>query len=238
MNDDNGGSRPAQYWPAPLADSARQAPSGPPELVIPERRIGRTVVICVLVGVLVVAAVATVGAVMRGEENARAAGPPHTITIPASVDGYDRLTGSVADRTVESIRQGARDAGGESPAAASISDNATIAVYQNNNDDRRFVFIGISAGADPEMGKELRSHSASHEADEIFDGEGDFSNEHDFATGPFGGVLRCGDGTGDSVPTSICVWVDGSTVGMLLAPKTSDGALAGTTLDFRNAAEH
>jgi hypothetical protein len=232
VNDGNGGRRPGQYWPAPLADSASQTP---PEIVIPERRLSRHVVgFCVIAGLVIPASIVAFFAI-RGHENSR---PPHTITIPASVEGYERMTGSVANRTAEAMRQAARNGAEDgSSAAGDVADKAVIGVYQQGDDPhRRVVFIGATAATNHELGKELRAHSASRNAGEIFDGEGGITGTRDFEPGPFGGVLRCGAGSGAT--TAMCVWADGSTIGMFLASDGDVGALARLALDFRSAAEH
>lgn len=229
MNDHNGGRWPGQYWPAPLADSTSQAP---PELMIPERRLsGRVVGFSVIAGLVVLAAIVTT-LTSRGHKKA---GPPHTITIPASVDRYGRMTGSVANRTVEAMRQSVRNEA-EDGASADVADNAIIGVYQQDEGpNRRFIFLGATAAANHTLGKELRAHSASRNADDIF-GEGGITGSRDFDPGPLGGVLRCGTGNGGT--TSMCVWVDGSTVGMFVSPNADVGTLARVALDFRGAAEH
>ncbi|WP_433174353.1 hypothetical protein [Actinoallomurus sp. CA-150999] len=232
---DDGGRRPTRYWSAPLAGSTRQAPDEPLPPIPDERGTARTIGRYFVVGILVSLGLATAGAVMRGWKNA---GPSHTITVPDSVDQYDRLTGNVTERIIAGIRASAANRTGVGEARA---DEAAVAVYgRNQKTDQRLIFIGFSTAASPEIGRELRSHSASHEADELFRGEGHFSNERDFEPGRFGGVLRCGTGDAGSSASasSMCVWVDGSTVGMVLTAKTAPAALAGTALAFRNAAEH
>jgi hypothetical protein len=230
VNDHNGGRWPEQYWPAPLADSTSQAPL---ELMIPERRLsGRAVRFSVIAGVVVLAAIVTT-LMVRGHKKA---GPPHTITIPASVDHYERMTGSVAKRTVETMRQAARNEA-EDGSSADIADNAIIGVYQQaEGPNRRFVFLGATAATNHTLGKELRAHSASRNADNIFGGEGGVTGTRDFDPGSLGGVLRCGTGNGGTM--AMCLWVDGSTVGMFASPNADVGTLARVALDFRAAAEH
>ncbi|GAA4628368.1 hypothetical protein GCM10023196_044390 [Actinoallomurus vinaceus] len=228
----DGERRPTRYWSAPLAGSTRQAPAEPLSPIPEERGTVRKIGRYVGVGILVFTALATAGSVMRGWKNA---GPSHTITVPDSIDQYNRLTGNVADRVIASMRAAAAKNTGE----AARADAAAIAVYdKNQKPDQRLIFIGFTTDADPEMGRELRSHSASHEADGLFRGEGHFSSQRDFEAGRFGGVLRCGTGDAGFSFSSMCVWVDGSTVGMLLATKAAADDLAGTAFDFRNAAEH
>jgi hypothetical protein len=230
VNDHGGGRRPERYWPAPLADSMSQAP---PELMIPERRLsGRVVSFSVIAGLAVLAAI-LIPLISREYKKA---GPSHTITIPASVDQYERMTGSVANRTVETIRQAARNEA-EDGSSANIADNAIIVVYQQAKDPgRRFIFLGGTAATDRTLAKELRAHSASRNADDMFDDEGGVTGTRDFDPGPLGGVLRCGRGNGGT--TAMCVWIDGSTVGMFVSPRTDVGTLARIALDFRGAAEH
>ncbi|GAB3966397.1 hypothetical protein GCM10029978_031460 [Actinoallomurus acanthiterrae] len=228
----DGERRPTRYWSAPLAGSIPQAPAEPLPPIPEERGTVRKIGRYVGAVILVFTVLATAGAVMRGWKNA---GPTHTITVPDSVGQYDRLTGNVADRVIARMRAAAASNTGESARA----DQAAIAIYdKNHKPDQRLIFIGFSADADPDMRRELRAHSASHEADELFRGEGHFSNEQDIEPGRFGGVLRCGTGDAGSPFSSMCVWVDGSTAGMLLAMKTVANDLAGTTFGFRNAAEH
>jgi hypothetical protein len=226
VNDHNGG----RYWPAPLADSTSQEP---PELMIPERRLpGRVLRFGAIAGLVVLAAIVTT-VISRGHKKS---GPSHTITILDSVDQYERMTGSVADRTVEAMREAGRD-GAEGGSSADIADNAIIGVYQRSESpNRRFIFLGATAATNHPIGKELRAHSASRNADNIFDEEGGITGTRDFAPGPLGGVLRCGTGKGGT--TTICAWVDDSTVGMFVSPNADIGTLARVALDFRGAAEH
>jgi hypothetical protein len=229
LNDHSGG-RPERYWPAPLADPTSQAP---PELMIPEHRLsGRVVRFTVIAGLAVLAAI-LIPLISREYRNA---GPSHTITIPASVDQYERMTGSVANRTVETMRQAARNEA-EDGSSAGFADDAIIGVYQQAEDpDRGFIFLGGTAATDHTLAKELRAHSASRNADDIFDDEGGVTGTRDFDPGPLGGVLRCG--RGDDGTTAMCAWIDGSTVGMFVSPGTDVGTLARIALDFRRAAEH
>ncbi|MGH3373102.1 MAG: hypothetical protein ACRDP6_00035 [Actinoallomurus sp.] len=243
----------------------RKRPYGRPRSPIPHRRVlslrteifhgfrrdgeaARAVGIRVLVAVLAFVALtvmAFVSALMKGDEKApRTAGPPHTISLPSSVDAYKghyrRATGNVVDRFVARMRKSSKTDGGKlSSQEATVYDKAAIAVYEKNRDfDQRFIFLGMTAAIDPSLAEELGSNSPANEADEIFRGEGDFPNTSDFPPGAFGGVLRCGIGKVGSTPSAMCAWVDGSTLGVFLAPKLSAADLASIALTFRDGAEH
>ena len=120
-----------------------------------------------------------------------------------------------------------------------MTSKAIVEVFRKNNDfDHRFVFYGYSAAAVPELASELRSTPLSQQVDQAFLGEGGIPNTSDYPAGPFGGILRCGAGTIDSTPASMCSWADGTTTGTLLAPNLPAADLAAIALAFRDAAEH
>ena len=158
----------------------------------------------------------------------------HTITLPTSAGGYERKQGNVADRLTASMRA----AFSKDPTTAALLGNAKIGLFTSGT--KQVVFVGIGANDSSALGDELRTHSASNEVDSIFTGAG-VANATDYPTGPFGGALRCGQGSSSGTPMSICAWADSSTMGEILAPTTSGltpSQLAPIALDFRNAAEH
>jgi hypothetical protein len=159
---------------------------------------------------------------------------PHTVTIPHSFSGYTRTTGSVADRAAKTIRKEMDRANSK---YAAIYAKAKIAIYTERQAAYRpLFFLGLSASDSPEIGAEFRSSTPSTEVDSVFMGMG-VTDAKDYPAGPLGSVLRCG-----TTPTgagTACAWADSSMLGVVITPQTSGvKALAGTTLDLRNAAEH
>jgi hypothetical protein len=168
--------------------------------------------------------------------SAPAAGGHHSLTIPASVDDYRQLTGSVADRLAETMR---KSVGNQQGAYGEALAKSKIAIYAKNGDSTRpLIFVGLSADDSPAIANELQSRSPSEEVDSTFIGMG-IGDTKDYPAGPLGGVLRCGTGTTGTGSAAACAWADSSTVGALITPANSSvPVLAQTTLDLRNAAEH
>jgi hypothetical protein len=152
---------------------------------------------------------------------------PHSIDIPASFGDYKRVTGSVADRLAQKMRN-SLDSSGKTYAKAKIG-----IYYKNGGSQQPLIFVGMSANDIPELASELRSRASSEEVDSMFLGMG-VTDTSDFPAGPLGGVLRCGKRT-----TAACAWADGSVVGMVVTPLSPDiVSLGATTLALRTAAEH
>jgi hypothetical protein len=163
-------------------------------------------------------------------------GVPHSIVVPTDFDDYHRLTGSVADRLIESMRKSA--GAGEGSYAEAVN-KSKVAIYTRNGDDtQRLIFVGVSGNDSPTIAAELRSRTSSEEVDSTFLGMG-ITDTKDYPAGPLGGVLRCGIGTlSGGTRAAACAWADSSTVGSLLTPAGVDlDDLAHTTLDLRSAAE-
>jgi hypothetical protein len=219
------------------ATGPEQYGSPPPPLMpypqsAPQSRIGRnTVVFGVLIFLLI--AVPVVVSVMTDGDGRPV--PQRTIYLPASLNDYEHVSGNVADRLIAEMR---KSNGDNSPEERAIDQKATMAIYEKNKDfDRRFLFIGFSASDDPTLARSLRSGTPSRIVDQAFLGGGKFSDTQDFQPGHLGGVLRCGAGKNDAGDLTMCVWVDGSTMGTIAAPGISVKDLAGLTFEFRAVAE-
>lgn len=155
----------------------------------------------------------------------------HTITLPSSAGGFSRTNGNVADRMTASLRS----AFSKDPATAAIFQNAKIGLFTSG--DKQVVFLGLSASDSPQLATELSSHPSSFEVDSMFTGAG-IANANDYPTGPFGGTLRCGQGSSAGTPMAMCSWADSSTFGGIIGPNMAPASLAPVALSFRNAAEH
>lgn len=154
----------------------------------------------------------------------------HTITLPSSAGGFSRTNGNVADRMTASLRS----AFSKDPATAAIFQNAKIGLFTSG--DKQVVFLGLSASDSPQLATELSSHPSSFEVDSMFTGAG-IANANDYPTGPFGGTLRCGQGSSAGTPMAMCSWADSSTFGGIIGPNMAPASLAPVALSFRNAAE-
>jgi hypothetical protein len=163
------------------------------------------------------------------------AGLPHSIVVPKTVGDYHQMTGSVADRLAQTMRKSMGDSQG---AYAEAYSKAKIAIYSKDGDAAHpLIFVGMSGNDSPAIANELKSRSPSEEVDSTFIGMG-LGDAKDYPAGPLGGVLRCGTGAMGAGTAAACAWADSSTVGAVLQPQSGGAAaLAGTTLDLRNAAE-
>ncbi|TQL99567.1 hypothetical protein FB559_5259 [Actinoallomurus bryophytorum] len=164
------------------------------------------------------------------------AGVPHSIVVPKSVGDYRLLNGSVADRLASTMR---KSMGDSAEGYAEVYAKAKIAIYTKNGDTARpLIFVGLVGSDSPQFAAELKANSPSKEVDSTFLGMG-IDNAEDYPAGPLGGALRCGAGSVGAGEATACAWADSSTVGMLIETGGSGApALAKTTLDLRNAAEH
>jgi hypothetical protein len=229
---------PEPYGSAPYG-SAPPIPSPPPLMPYPQSapqsRIGRNTVTFGVLIFLLIAVPVVVNAMTSGDRRPPPPVPQHTISLPASLNGYEHVSGNVADRLIADMR---RSNGDNSPEERAIDQKATMAIYEKNKDfDRRFIVIGFSASDDPTLAKALRSGTPSRIVDQAFLGGGKFPDTQDFRPGQLGGVLRCSAGKGDSGELTMCVWVDGSTMGTIAAPGISVKDLADLTFAFRAGAE-
>jgi hypothetical protein len=165
-----------------------------------------------------------------GAPEANPTDPSHSIDVPASIRDYRRIKGSAADRLVQNMRKSMGKSG-------NTYAKAKIGIYlRKGNAGQPLLFVGMSGSDIPELAAELRSRSASEEVDSMFMGMG-VTDTSDFPAGPLGGVLRCGKGATGA--NAACAWADGSVVGMVLTPTSSDiVSLGATALALRNAAEH
>ena len=247
-----GNTQPGPYGGpvGPGPDAQGMWPYGPPQ---PPKKTNKGLITGLLIAGAVVVlggAAVAVGVASSGDDNKPAAasgaaspssspsevdaGVPHSLTVPRSVGGYRRLTGSVADRLASTMRKSM----GEGSDADDYS-KARLAIYTKGGATTRpLIFVGIAAGDSPAITEELKTNSPSQEVDSMFINLG-FGDAKDYPAGPLGGSLRCGKGAMSGTTGAACGWADSSTSGLLLAPGTSDVAkLASTTLALRNSAEH
>jgi hypothetical protein len=256
-----GGTQPqGGIYGGPYGQTPSYGPGGPGFGTEPPKKSRTGLIVGLAVGAAVVVlggAAAIIGVASGGDKPASAASPlssgassssaaatpssgdggNHTLTLPATVGPYHRMTGTVADRLAETMRKAMnQDSSGK---YADVYAKSKIAIYAKNGDATRpLIFVGLSANDSPSIAEELRTRTPSEEVDSTFLGMG-LGDAKDYPPGPLGGVLRCGTGPMGGSTAAACAWADSSTVGALIAPQSgSAAALAGTTLDLRNAAEH
>ncbi|WP_285627694.1 hypothetical protein [Actinoallomurus iriomotensis] len=158
----------------------------------------------------------------------------HSIVPPMTVGTYRRLTGNVADRLVQRMRQSMVK---EDRQHADVYAKWKIAIYTYGGDpDRRLLFVGMSAKDSPKIAEAMRTTCPSELVDQMFLGTG-VAQTKDYAPGHFGGVLRCGKGDLGGMTAMTCAWADSSTFGMVAQPQKSAATLARVTLRLRDAAE-
>jgi hypothetical protein len=140
------------------------------------------------------------------------AGPPHTLTFPASIDGYQQVDGPSGTDDQPSFGQALCDV------PALYSD------YQNSQGS----FVTL------EDGHHASQWSTFNDFWGVFFAAGG-EPEVPVPAGPLGGQAAC---TTDSMGT-ICTWFDDDTFGELDGGSgMSPGQCASVMLAFRNAVEH
>jgi hypothetical protein len=154
--------------------------------------------------------------------------------LPATLAGMTRLShqGALAMITVL--------LGDSSVAQADASGGAAPIVggYVGDSEADQLVFIGNSVSRDPALKRRLARMSASGLAGQVLTAAG-ASTVLDVDSGALGGVVRCGQlwVTSSHETDGACVWVDGSTLGMVLAPDSSVGTAATLLATLRTAVE-
>jgi hypothetical protein len=113
---------------------------------------------------------------------------------------------------------------------------AKIGFYNNASATRVLVFIGFTSAGNPQIAPFFKSPATG--IDEFLLGGG-VSSANVVPAGTLGGTMKCGE-RASSVGghDAVCVWMDSSTLGMLLEPGGTAAQLAPVALSFRNRAEH
>jgi hypothetical protein len=202
----------------------------------PPRRKGLIIALCLVgVAVLIVAGLAAIG-LASGKKDKAVSGPPRTMTVPASSNGYMLMSGNVADRVAEEMKSSMTS---KSNPGGNTFSNAKIGIYTKGSADQpSMIFLGLSAADTPAFAKELKNRSQSAEVDTAFIGAG-IKDTKDFPAGPLGGVMRCGHKVEGAATLQMCVWIDHATMGLVLPIDAADeDAAAAIALKFRADAEH
>jgi hypothetical protein len=184
----------------------------------------------------VVAALVAVGLVVVF----RASGghePARRVSLPDSAGNY-QLIRSVDGKTAASML------GSQLGSLGAISDaisTAQIGVYGTGTGPTALppvVFLGFTRADSSAIGGLIASGSSAKVARDGLGGAGS-SETSAFDPGPFGGALDCAQASRNGTAYTPCVWVDRSTLALVLRIGDVDTrTAAGMTREFRAAAEH
>jgi hypothetical protein len=103
--------------------------------------------------VLIVAGLAVIG-LASVKKDKTVAGPPRTMTVPASSNGYTLISGNVADRVAAEMKSSMTS---KSNAGGDTFSNARIGIYTKGSADQpSMIFLGLSASDTPAFANELK----------------------------------------------------------------------------------
>jgi hypothetical protein len=190
----------------------------------------------VAIAAVVVAALVVVGLVVVF----RASGghePARRVSLPDSAGNY-QLIRSVDGKTAAAML------GSQLGSLGAISDaisTAQIGVYGTGSGPTALptvVFLGFNRADSSAIDGLIASGSAATVARDVL-GDAGSGAASPFDPGPFGGALDCAQASRNGTAYTPCVWVDRSTLALVLRIGDIDtGSAAGTTREFRAAAEH
>lgn len=224
---------PGSTFPAPSAPEPQQPKRRHTGLIIGASAVAAVVIIAV--GLLAATGhLGSSGSRARTDADTSHPTESHTITLPRTAAGYDRMTGNVGQRIVAAVRRRAQKEGanGGGPWVSAYTE-APIGVYSRAGASP-ILFIGFSVERTPQIASILQAQSPGPGADSFLLGAG-VSSTQDFPAGSLGGVLRCGRSRNSLI---YCVWQDSSVLAMLAEGNTTASKLAHVALAFREVAEH
>lgn len=190
----------------------------------------------IAIAAVVVAALVVVGLVVLVRTNGGHE-PARRVSLPDSAGDY-QLIRSVDGKTAAAML------GSQLGSLGSISDaisTAQIGVYGTGGGPTALptvVFLGFNRADSSTIGDLLASGSATNVARDVLGGAGSEAPSS-FDPGPFGGALDCARARRNATAYTPCVWVDRSTLALVLRIGDVDtGTAAEMTRQFRAAAEH
>jgi hypothetical protein len=165
-------------------------------------------------------------------------GEVHSLVLPASADGFRRLTGTTASDLVAAMRTAMTSKLKGLPAveravAARSLQGLHIGLYFQGNPAHRLVFIGYG----PHTYRYLQPAGVPGLVASSFLLGAGVRNAQRYPPGRFGGVLYCGVRT-TGVPLTYCMWADQSTAGVLIKGNVTPDQLASIARVFRARTEH
>jgi hypothetical protein len=164
--------------------------------------------------IAVVAAVLLALLTVVGVLGVSAAGPnERSLSLPDTAGQYVRV--STLDGSHISSIIGSGGTFGSIP--NSDLAKAKIALYSRGAQSApSALFVGFDAADSPTIGGQLRSENAAQVTDDVLSGAGASVNSVAVATGPLGGSLKCSAVRVDGLDTTVGVWADSDTLGVVL----------------------
>ncbi|HUN34106.1 MAG TPA: hypothetical protein VMU95_19060, partial [Trebonia sp.] len=182
----------------------------------------------IALGAVVVAASAAIAGVLTHFAFAGPGGPAHSISTPASLDGYSQSASLEKAMNVDALRQAVTQ--GSSGQASNIKD----AVYSQGN-------LTPGAGGSQQVFMFVGGHLANSDPAESVSS---FEQSYKGATtvpvaGALGGEAVCTKTSvpGESGTVSLCAWFDNDSFGTLVSPTMTTEQLASTMLNVRPGIE-
>jgi hypothetical protein len=182
---------------------------------------------------LIVAGIATLIAVgANGDDNTPAA--THRVRVPESFAGYQRMESAQAKQVEQDMRDRLTTRG---KYEAKVYKNAQLCIYAPPaQTSPSLYFVGVDAKSSGTVDDLLGANSPSHNVDSFLLGAS-VSNSTSYPAGTYGGSLKCGH---DSDGQPLCVWVDRSTLGVVVGidETITLPEMATATRQLRAAAEY
>jgi hypothetical protein len=177
----------------------------------------------VALGAVVVVASAAIAGVLTHFAFAGPGGPAHTISTPASLDGYSQSSSLEKAMNVDQLRQAVVQ--GSSGQASAIKD----AVYSQGN-------LTPGAGGSQQVFMFVGGHLANSDpAESVSSFEQSFKGAVTVPAGSLGGEAVCAKTSvpGESGTVAMCAFFDNDSFGTLVSPTMTTQQLASTLLNVR-----
>jgi hypothetical protein len=181
----------------------------------------------IALGAVVVVAAGAIAGVLTKFAFAGPSGPAHSISTPASVDGYSQSSSLEKAMNIDQLRQAVVQ--GSSGQASAIKD----AVYAQGN-------MTPGAGGNQQVFMFVGGHLANSDpAASITSFEQSFKGATVVPAGALGGEAACVKTSvpGESASVSMCAWFDNDSFGTLVSPTMTTQQLASTLLNVRSGFE-
>lgn len=204
----------------------------------PPARNNRTVWI-VVAGLLVLIVAGVIGLVALGSSADEDDEPvaTHDLRVPSSFGDYHRLSSPQAKQVEQNMRDRLTL---RNKYGAQLYERARVGIYAVTGQSApSLFFIGVDGDSNEQVQDLLNSNSPSENADSFLLGAS-VSESTSYPEGRLGGTLKCGLSDANGGKQAVCIWIDRSTLGIVLGsnPSTALDELAQTTLALRTAAEY
>ncbi|MBV9592669.1 MAG: hypothetical protein JO147_02555 [Actinobacteria bacterium] len=165
----------------------------------------------------------------------------HTVAVPGHASGFVARTDDASRAAVAQLESMLKTAGANSGNSfeTELTSQAQVGIYSAPGAPAGQPSVVLMA-FDLNKAPLIRAGVATNGADDVVaDGMAGTGaqNVHPVDSGSLGGAMSCGSMGGDG--TSVCAWVDDSSVGLvMLAPSIPAASVATVAQNFRTATEH